>query len=212
MHRIHLALLLLLPAALTACTGIARVRSDLPRVEAEVVFRSEPAFFQELAPGVDRDAVHRTARAGAEPLADVGLRFYATPTETYGEGQRRPEYLLTFQFTGLAARRVLERGGDGEVARARLEDVTATVSVRVERRRPDGPPLHVGTTEGTGSAVRRSDDPGPGFALVKVAEEGNDVEVTEAMVRAAVGTAARHALSRLQVAIDRELALQGASR
>lgn len=205
-----------LAAAVTACTGVRSAPKGTPRVEVEVVHEVDPASLEPFQDGVDAGSFEPVLRGAAGPLADVGLRFYPVPTERYESGQQRPDYVMTFRLVRIDPERELvtkeQKSEDGTTTtkeiQARVKGVSATVSVAIEKRRPDGPMLTVGETSAAGRASPSGDAAAATtFALDRHSTESNVTAVDSAALERAVRSAIERALPGLQDAIDRELAM-----
>ncbi len=206
-------LLALAALPLTSCNSIRNAPKGAPRLEVEVVYEIDDAFYSPFDASADREQIAQAVREAIEPYADVGLRFYATPSETYGDDANRPTFLMTVRALGIEPERSLDvkegrpELGEAPMIQARLRRVTCAVSAKLEKRRESGPRLTVGDVKGVGQAKPASEDVSSAIPLKKHSNESNQTHLTDRMLRQSVSTAAIQAFALLQKPVDRELML-----
>lgn len=201
-------LLPVLLVTLAACESTAPKGS--PRVEVELETSVDDEFLNALV-GVDQDselvaAIHKTVQS----KADLGLRFYATPTESYSEAHTRPEYKMTVDVTDLEIEfnnKMIEEDGQEPRIQSSVGRVRAEVSTSVQKRREGGPPLTVAAGEGSG--VTNAESRQEAIAAETGYEPRFDsatLKVLERDILKAVKEAAERAMKAMLPAIDREFA------
>jgi len=209
LHPLTRALLVSLPlAALTpACQGIRPVAEPVERQELEVVVRIDPEVRSFLS---EADAV-RFERIAAERVlarADCGLRFYPVAASEYEKDDARPELLLTVELGDLRVRLAESKPKDGEPVEPvrRVDRLDCLAEATLQRRRPQGPPLLVASTRGSGDVVVREASVrlGANPPLALAGEAGAAVE--EATLTDAIDRAVVAALRGLLEPVDRERA------
>ena len=201
-------LLALSVLALTACESTAPKGS--PRVEVELETTVHDQFLDALV-DVDQDSELVAAiRKAIESEADLGLRFYATPSETYSKGDTRPEYLMTVDVTDLEIEfknKMIEEEGQEARIESSVGKVRANVSTSVQKRREGGPPLTVAS--GQGSSVTTAETK-PEVIDVEAGYEpvfdSATLKVLERDIVKTVQAAAERAMKSMLKAIDREFA------
>jgi hypothetical protein len=198
-------LALLATTSCEAVTGVAP--ADTPRVEAELVVNIETDFLAALVDvGPDSDLVgelHEAVRA----QADLGLRFYATPTESYGEDDVRPAYLMTVTIDSLEVvleHDMIEEEDQEPRIETTVDDLVCQVSAKLERRRENAPSLLIAaaTESRQINAEKNSDDLAaePGYAP----SADSSLKVLHRDVVRAADSAVDKALKAMRTPIDRE--------
>ncbi len=194
--------------AATACEAVTGVApADTPRIETElvvVVNRDFLAAFDDVE--MSSELVHEVKEL-IRSQADLGLRFYAMPAESYGEGHVRPPHLMTVTIDSLDVvleEELIEEEGASPRFEVRVDELVCTVSASLVRRRADAPALVI--AEATESRnIGAENDPEellaePGYA--PSADRSLKV-LHRDVVRAADG-AVNRALKAMRTPIDRE--------
>lgn len=205
--------MLALGAALlvTGCRSIPTTQRGSDRKEIEVAVQVDPLIGRMLRTEEDMSALQEVVSEAVFELADVGLRFYPVPDQSYSPDQKRPEFQLTVDVRALDAALnqpfLYEKN-----ARARegaFDRLGCVAVVTVSKRRPLGPPLMIGKTVGHGEAEVKE-----ASAVLSSLREfptlSENVYSNAQPLRAddlaeCVREAVRSALSQLIEAIDREL-------
>ena len=192
-----------------ACENLSGLAPrDVPRVEIELDVDVEPGF---LDPLTDADAaLEESVRAVVRSEADLGLRFYPTPSESYGPNDTRPPYRMSVDIDSLNVRfkrTTVEEEGQVPWVRTSVDKISCSVRAAVERRRDDGPALEVGRGSATvESGASRSRDDLDIVREYALAFQGERVTVRESDLLEAVEKATKKALAQLRTPIDREFA------
>jgi len=199
-------------ALLAACHTIEPSAPDTRRVEAEVKVVFDPVFAESLSDEGAQRSVQATATAAALSVADLGLRFYAIPSDAYQKGDPMAPYELTLRMEELGY--VVEGHRpekNGEEIRT-LERLRASVSAVLRRRRENGPSLVVGMSqgvavvtpaEGTEVAVRHV---AASYVTTTESASGGALRLLADDVAEVTRRATSEALAKLVEAVDRELA------
>lgn len=211
----HASSLVTLLLFLGACSGIPQASEETLRTELEVAVRVDPSVSALLSQPDDQESIRRIVSGAILSLADVGLRFYPVPSESYQESDQRPEYLLTVEIQALRAQldqRVVRSPREVPSVESSLESLACAAVATFERRRSEGPSLIVKQAHGRGdasvseaSAVLSSEH---AFRL-RPGSEGRSPSFSAGELDLAVRQAVRNALGNLVEPIDRELALEG---
>lgn len=231
-RSILLSALLVAGTGLFSCESIQTAPKGSPRIEVQVVYQVDEGFYSPFVKDVNKAAIQRILEESVQPLADIGMRFYAIPSDSYEKGQKVPDYVMTvravdcnpdLRVTKTKTEVPVEGEGkqdakkteDGKpvkpetkevvTIKARLYSVSCKLAVTLQKRRADAPALVVGSTEGTGAGTTSSSDTSIRLGLHKKADEENDSALTEQMLERALSGAASKAFAGLQKPIDREL-------
>ncbi len=198
----------------SSCESVSRAPKGSPRVEVEVVIRTEPAFSDTLDVGAD--ALTKAVTDDVMSQADVGLRFYPVLSSSYGPKDQHPDLLMTVSLTELHVKldvRKVDQPKESEDAAPKTEvfarEIECDVAAKLERRRVDGPPLTVARAEGAdhvSASTPKGDQ--PTWSVVHDDQADHPVKVRQRDVTGAVHTALERALADMVKAIDRELSLQ----
>ena len=197
--------------ALPSCESITGVvPKGTPRVEVELAVLVEESFLDALVDvDMDSELVAAVKQAVLEK-ADFGLRFYATPSESYGAGDRRPPYLMTVELDALSVvfdHEMIEKEEEEPRIETSVDEIHCSVSASVERRREDAPSLVVARSSAAGrvSAERSSEviEAEPGYTPVL---DGAAPKVLRKDIVRAVHAAMHKALAAMRTPIDREFA------
>jgi hypothetical protein len=238
MNRLPLAIICLAALAGTACQSIPRARADLPRVEVEVAVTIDGTFADSLDPidaDFEKDivsAVLAKSDVGLRFYPVLTERYAGDDTHP------PYLMTIDIRDLHITVSEETETQGEDDAATARthrwVSRIELTAMTGLHKRRDNAPPLTVASHEGVyTSSVQRPPagravadgvaikEPGAGAAdptPAAAAEasgpgDGEPVMVEPVMVAqsriiAAVDMAFEHALRRMIVAIDRELALQ----
>jgi len=217
--------LILTIAGFSSCETIQTAPKGSPRIEVQVVYEVGDDFYAPFAEGIDKKEIQTLLQKSVNPLADIGLRFYAIPADQYREGQKQPDYVMHVRATSCKPNRQIHKkitkvedeseGKDGDGKKkepkeittitAELYGVSCKLSVKLSKRRADAPALVVGEKDASGGSSTFRDDESAAYALQKKGEEENDTAVTGRMLRSAFAEAAKRAFAELQKPIDREL-------
>lgn len=207
-RSLALAPLLVAFASCETFTGVAP--EGTPRVEVELAVIVGDDFLSQLVdPSADLVAAVKEA---VRSEADLGLRFYPTLSERYGPNDRRPSYLMTVELKSLNVlfeQELIEPDGAPARLVTTIDEVGCSLSVALERRRGNAPPLTVATAKAS-ERVGAETDPetiemGKGYAPKF---DGPTMKVLEADIRKAVERASHAALATMRKPIDREFAPQ----
>ena len=205
LSTLPLALTLLATASCEAVTGVSS--SDTPRVEAEVVVVVDSGFLAAFADvGADSDLVDEIEEL-VHAQADLGLRFYATPSASYGEDDMRPPYLMTVTVSSLDVileHDMIEEEGQEPLIVTSVDDLIVTVSASLEKRRENAPSLVIATSSESRqiNAENDAEDLEAEMGYAPTADESLKV-LHRDVVRAADG-AIDKALKAMRTPIDRE--------
>jgi hypothetical protein len=201
-----LATLSLLLAACESVTGVSP--KDTPRVEIELAVVVERPFVEPLQDADDglRELVHDAVLSEA----DMGLRFYPTPSSAYREGDTRPEYLMMIELAELRLDfdyETVKNDGEEPYVLTTIEELESSVNASIVRRRADGPDLVVARTSASAKVSAQSDPEriaaSPGY---RPRGESDEVKVLESDIRRSVATATAKALKAMRTPVDREFA------
>jgi len=203
-----LTLPLIALVALAACQSTAPKGS--PRVEVELETSVDDGFLDALV-GVGQDSeLVRAIQEAVQSEADLGLRFYAPPTESYAEGDQRPEYRMKVDVTDLEIEfknKMIEEEGQEPRIESSVGRIRARVSTSVEKRRDDGPPLTVASGEGSAAfGAETRQEVIDAATAYQPKFEGATLQVLEGDILQAVQAAAERAMRSMLRAIDREFA------
>lgn len=234
-RSILLSGLLLTAAGFFSCESIQTAPKGSARIEVQVVYEVDESFYSPFVKDVNRGAIQRILEESVQPLADIGMRFYAIPSSNYEKDQTTPDYVMTIRAVDCtpdlrvtktkkqvpiedehAEKKDGDKKEDGKkekpktkeviTIKANLYSVSCKLDVKLQKRRIDAPALIVGNTKGTGSSSKGNEDKSLRLGLHKKADEENDSELTEKMLQSAFAGAASRAFGELQKPIDRELA------
>ena len=200
---LSLSLSLFFLASCETLTGVAP--KGTRRVEVELAVRLDG--LGDALVNVDPVLVEEIKTAALEE-ADLGLRFYPSLTEEYGESDQHPPYLMTVNVDSLDVK--LRHGlteveeGEPEVW-SEVDELVGTVSTSVERRRSNGPPLRVAAASAVAEvdaerdAERIESEIGYNSKL-----SGESPKVLKKDIVRAVRRALQRSLKDMRTAIDRE--------
>lgn len=178
------------------------------RVEVELFVRLDEAVFADLDGDAVRTELELATHDTVLDLADVGLRFYAIPTDDYGDADAHPEHVLRVEIESLTVhteQELVEQEGQEPWMRTFVDHVSCTASAAVEKRRPDGPPLVVGRARGVGRTGVDDEPHGPtAFAVVHESEA--ELTVSKHALLETIEEAVIVALREVVEPVDRELA------
>jgi hypothetical protein len=193
---------------LIGCQSIPETDPGWTREELEVAVKVDPLIAKLLRQQEDAAVLDTVVSETIFELADVGLRFYPVPSNTYEEGQQHPQYLLTVQIQDLSAK----LAGDAvQAAREskpgnELESVRCTAVATLVKRRNGGPPLIVGKSSGFGQA--RAQEAAANLSSMLdfelQAPYGLPPRLRSEDLRMSIRTAVHEALEQLVKPIDRE--------
>ena len=199
----------LAPAILASCESLTGVApKNTPRVEIELAVIVDEAFVEPLS---DADAgLHAALKEAVRGKADLGLRFYPTPSDLYGESDRRPPYLMTVELDSLVVsfdREMIEEEGAEPRIDASVDTIGCSVSASVARRRENAPSLVVATSQASSqfSAETKPETLASGRGYVPKFE-GPALKILEKDIVRAVEAAVDRALKAMRTPIDREFA------
>jgi hypothetical protein len=152
--RPHPFSLLFVAPLLFACRAIPETDPRWERQELEVSVEVDPLISDLLQEAGDAPALESVVSQAVLGLADVGLRFYAVPSETYAEGEERPAYHLTVHVQDVRAypSSVTSHAASEAPGEPGLDRICCTAVATLMKRRGNGPPLMVGKSTGTGQA------------------------------------------------------------
>ena len=202
MNRILPLALLLFP--LTSCESLTGVAPEgTPRIETELVVSIEADFQSALtdADSALNGEIHRVVREEA----NLGLRFYPTPSHEYAADHQRPAYLMTVELDSLVVNfnhEVVEEEGEEQRMITTVESVTCNATSSLLRRRPNGPALRV--SSGTGSSTVSVDAPDDAEGSYAPKHDGPSPRIDKHDILKAVERAVDKTLKSMRTAIDRE--------
>lgn len=195
--------------ALASCETLTGVSPEgTPRVEVELSVIVGDEFMNQI---VDPDAeLVAAVKEAVRSEADLGLRFYPTLSERYGPNDRRPEYLMTVELKALNVlfeQELIEPEGAPARLVTTIDEVGCSVSISLEKRRGNAPPLTVATARAN-ERVSAEDDPdtiemGKGYAPKF---DGPTMKLLESDITESVREASSVALRTMRKPIDREFA------
>ena len=196
---------------LTSCESLTGVApADTPRVEIELAVVVNDAFVEPFVDVDEESELFAAVRDAVRAEADLGLRFYPTPSEEYGENDKRPPYLMTVNLDQLSLvfdHEMIEEEGEEPRVEASVDTVVCSVSASIENRREDAPSLIVATAKSSSDIAAETDAEdlaaGQGYTPKF---EGADLKVLEKDIVKAVQTAVDRALKSMRTPIDREFA------
>jgi hypothetical protein len=96
-RSILLSGLLLTAAGFFSCESIQTAPKGSARIEVQVVYEVDESFYSPFVKDVNRGAIQRILEESVQPLADIGMRFYAIPSSNYEKGQTTPDYVMTIR-------------------------------------------------------------------------------------------------------------------
>jgi hypothetical protein len=199
--------------ALTSCESITGVASaDTPRVEIELAVIVNDQFVESLE-DLDKDSpLYAALKTAVAQEADLGLRFYPTPSERYGKQDKRPDYLMTVELNQLnfaIEQELVESEGQAAHIESSVDKVSCEVTATIERRRDNAPSLVVATAKGASEVSAESDaqalSTGTGYAPK---HDGAELKILERDIARAVENASRKALKSMRTPVDREFAAE----
>jgi hypothetical protein len=205
-------LLLGLPLlALASCESITGVApKGTPRVEIELAVTVDDGFVTPLV-GVNKNSpLYAAVKDAVRDKADLGLRFYPTPSERYGADDVRPEYVMTVQLERLSFEfdhEQIETEGQAPRIVSTVKRVRAEVQVAIERRRTNAPELTVATARASSavSAAADKEDLAAADGYTLMYDEQTLKVLQDDIVRA-VESSVGKALNSMRTPIDREFA------
>jgi len=191
-----------------------------PRIEVELVVDVDPAVWGDM---LEHGELEARIVDQAQTVADLGMRFYPVLSGQYGEGDTRPEYVLTVRVTELTVatdHRLVETKNEPSRIESKVKSIDSSATAVVQRRRDEGPSLLVASGEGKGhvSAVSQERvgvleaEGQPVFDLVDEDPEHADLRVTESDVLQAVDEAVIDALRGVIKGVDRELGMDAPAK
>ena len=201
-----LGLALLAFSACETVTGVAP--KGTPRVEIELAVDIDSDFYDALVDVDQSSDLDAAVREAVRSKADLGLRFYPTPSESYGKKDQRPPYLMTVDIDSLEValdHETIEEEGKEPVTKTSVAKVSVAVSASIEHRRVTGPPLVVATSSATSvvKAEQNAEKSASGMGY-EPSHDGAGVKVLKKDILRAVQSATDRALKEMRTPIDRE--------
>jgi len=185
-----------------------------PRVEVEVVVDVPDSFYDSLE-GKEARELDQAIRDRVLGLADIGMRLYPVPTESYGKGDAHPPYKMSVQVKELLVEvdhKMVEEDGAEPRIEASVRGVGCSAATVIEKRREGGPSLVVGRSNGVSQirSSRKQDNASVSTKYPVVQAKGDDAQdlwVSREEVLQAVERAVVLSLRELTEPIDRDLAV-----
>lgn len=212
----HRPFMLVLTSLLIGCTAIPETDPTWQREELEVAVKVDPAISTLLRAETDVAALGVVVSEAVFELADVGLRFYPVPSESYAEDQVHPPFLLTVHVQDVGASlegETVRTAGEERRPLKELTSVSCSAVATLVKRRGDGPPLIVGKSIGHGSAKAQEASATltsmQEFELTSIDPFAIPPRLSAESLRKSIREAVRGALRQLVEPIDRELGTRG---
>ena len=199
-----LAAIAALPFA--ACQTISSAPEGSPRVEVELLVEVADDVYAPFHADVARDEINAIIEETIFPIADVGLRFYPVHSGVYQPDDDRPEYLLKVRiesFDVVLDHTMVEEEGVDPWILTEIATVECSTHAIFEKRRPNAPPLPVGSETVSGAARVDPEPPGT-FLLQYEPLTGERLLLSRVAIEDAVNNAVKRVLIKLQKPIDRE--------